>query len=439
MKFILAVFFCRALYFVGRMVHKGTAKPGEWALRLCPDALARLRFDGKVICVTGTNGKTTTSNLITHIFRESGRTVINNSKGSNMLGGVTTLLLNHCTLGGRVKADRVVLEVDERYMRFLVKSIHPDYFLVNNLLRDQIARNCCPEIVFDKIKMAIVPGTTLILNANDPISQRLSYGVDNPVVLFGMDRTSRSTETCRNGTDDGKVCPKCFHPLEYEYRHYNHIGKFCCPNCGFSTPEADFFGTDFDFDDFSYTLRGARVKATYGATYYLFNTIAAIAVTVTAGIPFEEAVKAVGTFTVHATRYQEFPIRGRRAQLILTKQNPASIDQSVDYVVEQQGERTAIILASNMLHSHNKDVLYMYDVGFERMVDTVNHIICAGDRCYDLAVRLKLAGVDMSRVLIADGLDKIPAAVDATAGDIYILSAYALENETKFLEVLKSL
>lgn len=92
-----------------------------------------------------------------------------------------------------------------------------------------------------------------------------------------------------------------------------------------------------------------------------------------------------------------------------------------------------------MLHSHNKDVLYMYDVGFERMAGTVDHIICAGDRCFDLAVRLKVAGVDMSRVVIADTLEQIPAAVDATAGDIYILSAYALENETKFLEVLKSL
>ncbi len=445
MRFVLAVFFCRILYLAGRMVHKGTAKPGEWALRLYPGALKRLRFDGKVICVTGTNGKTTTSNLITHIFRETGHTAINNAKGSNMLGGVTTLLLNHCTLGGRIKADYVVLEVDERYMRFLVKSIHPDFFLVNNLLRDQIARNCCPEIVFDKIKMAVVPGTTLILNANDPISQRLSEGADgsartdNPVVLFGMDRTPRSTETCQNGTDDGKVCPKCFHPLEYEYRHYNHLGKFRCPNCGFATPEADFLGTDFDFDDFSYTLRGTRVKATYGATYYLFNTIAAIAVTTAAGIPFDEAVKAVGTFTVHATRYQEFPIQGRKAQLILTKQNPASIDQSVDYVVEQHGERTAIIFASNMLHSHNKDVLYMYDVGFERMAGTVDHIICVGDRCWDLAVRLKVAGVDMSHVTIADTLEKIPAAVGATAGDIYILSAYALENETKFLEVLKSL
>lgn len=439
MRFLLAVFFCRALYFAGGIFHRGSAKPGEWALKLCPDALARLKFDGKVICVTGTNGKTTTANLIAHILRESGHTAINNAKGSNMLGGVATLLLNRCTLGRRVKADYVVLEVDERYMRLLVRSVHPDYFLVNNLLRDQIARNCCPEIVFDKMKPAIVPGTTLILNANDPISQRLAEGTDNPVVLFGMDRTSRSTEVCLSGTDDGKVCPKCFHPLEYEYRHYNHIGKFYCPNCGFSTPEADFFGTDFDFDDFSYTLRGVRVKATYGATYYLFNTVAAVATAAAAGVPFEDAVRAVGTFTVNATRYQEFSVRGRRAQLILTKQNPASIDQSVDYVVQQRGERTAILFAGNMLHSHNKDALYMYDVGYERMAGAVDHIICAGDRCYDLAVRLKLAGVDMGRVRIADRLEKIPAAVDATAGDVYILSAYALENETKFLEVLKSL
>ena len=174
MRLFIAICVCRMLWLVGKLVGKGTAKPGDIARALCPKVLSRLRFDGKIICVTGTNGKTTTSNMITHILRKNGFSVINNSFGPNMLGGVTTALLCGCTLGGRVKADYSVIEIDERWLRFLVKEIHPDYLVVVNLLRDQIMRNCCPEIVLEKIKMGITEGTTLVLNANDPVSQQLS-------------------------------------------------------------------------------------------------------------------------------------------------------------------------------------------------------------------------------------------------------------------------
>lgn len=433
MKFVFAAVICRILYLVGRLVGKGTAKPGDIALAICPDLFKRLKIRGKVICITGTNGKTTTSNMVTHILRKQGRKVVNNSFGSNMLGGIATALLTNCSLSGKVAADYVVLEVDERWLRFLTPDIHPDYLVITNLLRDQIMRNCCPEIVLSKIKMAVTEGTTLILNANDPVSQQVCWGRPNKVVWFALGDNERATRTCVSGTNDARVCPKCLHPLTYDYYHYNHVGKFRCERCGFRTPTADYIGTDLDFVRSYMKINGQIARLTFDATYFMFNTVTAVAVCCeAAGISLGKAIRAAETFNIGMTkRYEQSSYRGRSIQFILTKQNPASVDQSVRFVAEKKGPRTAVIIAGNMFHTENKDVLYMYDVAYENLRD-VEYIIIVGPRRYDMEVRLKYAGIDMSKVQVVKE-DEIDAALDKTRGSVYVMSPLHAQTKKGFL------
>ena len=440
MRLFVAICVCRVLYFIGRLIGKGTSKPGDIARIVCPNVLNRLKFDGKVICITGTNGKTTTSNLVTHILRENGYSVINNSFGSNMLGGITTSLLTNCTFGGRVKADFSVLEIDERWLRFFVKEVTPDYVLLTNLLRDQIVRNCCPEIVLEKIKLGVTPGTTYILNANDPVSQQVSWGIDNKIVWFALGENERSTSECRSGTNDAKVCPKCMHELSYDYYHYNHIGAFKCKNCGFETPKADFIGHDMDFAGGKFKINEKETKITFDATYFMFNTVAAAAVCCSAsGMELEKALAAAETFDIGVTkRYEEITVLGRKCQLILTKQNPASIDQSVEFVTDKESPRTLIIISNNMFHTERKDVLFMYDVAYENLKD-VEHIVIVGKRRYDMAVRLKLADIDMERVQICDEPEELRSCLEKTEGNIYVMTSSVFSNEDKVLEELKKL
>lgn len=440
MRFAFAVLISRLLWKIGRLVGKGTAKPGDIARAICPNVLSHLKFKGKVICVTGTNGKTTTSNLITHILRKNGYSVINNSFGSNMLGGITTALLNECTMKGEVGADFSVLEIDERWLRFLVKEVHPDYLLITNLLRDQIVRNCCPEIVLGKIELGITEGTTLILNANDPVSMQASWGRENPVIWFALGKNERSTEKCVSGTNDARVCPKCFRTLSYDFYHYNHVGSFRCESCGFECPKVDYIGENIDYAGSSLDINGTRTKLTFNATYFMFNAVAAAAACrELSGLPLEKVLAAAESFDIGVTgRYEEMTLLGRKAQFVLTKQNPASIDQSVDFATGRERPCTSVIIADNMFHTDRRDDLFMYDVAYENLRD-VDYIIVCGKRRYDLAVRLKLAGIDMARVQVCDDEEKIGGCLKKTEGEICFLTLLHNDRNDKISEALKKL
>ena len=93
---------------------KGSTLPGKLALMLCPDILRQVEVPEHIIAVTGSNGKTSTVELIAAILRGAGNTVVLNEKGANQLEGVATSVLTHADLQGRVVADILLLECDER-------------------------------------------------------------------------------------------------------------------------------------------------------------------------------------------------------------------------------------------------------------------------------------------------------------------------------------
>lgn len=436
MRFFLAVLVGRIIRLIGKPLHRATNLPGEIALKICPDFFKKLSFKGKILAVTGSNGKTTTANLTAHVLRENGYSVLNNTEGSNLTGGIATTLLCHCKMNGVVDYDYAVFEVDERWARFIFKDMHPDFFLINNLVRDQVVRNGHPDLVKAKIEMAIDPAVTLILNAGDPISQTIAP--NNKRVFFGMERTPQSTDTCVNITNDAKVCPLCFHKLDYEFYHYNHIGKFSCHNCGFSSPTPEFLGSEVDYEKGTMKINGEHIDISYVTTFYFYNMVAAAALCCSAGLPLPDFIKAAQSFVVAKERFEEFPVGSRRAILMMTKQNSVSLDQSISYVLGKPGEKTVVLFINNVLYLDLKDISWLYDVSFERLKGNVKGIVSAGSRAFDAAVRLKLAGFSDEELKVVPELGKVCDAIDETKGDIYILAASAFGSEDAILEVLRN-
>jgi UDP-N-acetylmuramoylalanine-D-glutamate ligase len=93
LRFYLALVAARFIYLAIKLLNKssGTSFVGMSVLKICPDFLRFCRnyvTSGHAITVTGTNGKTTTSGLIAHIFETDKNKVLHNLKGANMLTGV---------------------------------------------------------------------------------------------------------------------------------------------------------------------------------------------------------------------------------------------------------------------------------------------------------------------------------------------------------------
>ena len=133
-KFYTALFISKLSYCLLKVLRRpATSYPGYIALKICPDFLAfsRKYVKNNFINVTGTNGKTTTSGLIAHIFENTGHSVIHNLKGANMLTGIANVFaLNILPLK---RYDYAVIETDEAFLTKVYDYVKGDYLVVTNL------------------------------------------------------------------------------------------------------------------------------------------------------------------------------------------------------------------------------------------------------------------------------------------------------------------
>ena len=96
LKFILALCagkcISAAIHILGPILHKnGTHLPGNIALKIDPLFLKHIGRPKTIVAVTGTNGKTTTNNLIIDALEKNGYKVLSNRYGSNVNSGICSI------------------------------------------------------------------------------------------------------------------------------------------------------------------------------------------------------------------------------------------------------------------------------------------------------------------------------------------------------------
>ena len=112
LRFYFALMFARGTALVLKLIgRKGTSMPGSWAIILCPDFIGRMPKPKKIIGITGTNGKTTVSNMIEDVLEDNGIEFMCNRSGTNVATGVASTLIANSHFFGKPKCDLAVFEL----------------------------------------------------------------------------------------------------------------------------------------------------------------------------------------------------------------------------------------------------------------------------------------------------------------------------------------
>ena len=427
MRRFLAIVLCKLGRFAGKLVGKGSSLPGKLALKVCPDILSRVRLPAHIIAVTGSNGKTSTVEMIAAILRADGKNVIYNQEGSNQIEGVTTLILTHATLGGRVRADVLLLESDERYARYSFRYFHPTEFVITNLYRDQLTRNGHPEWVYDAILPAIHPETELILNADDPLSSCFARGHEK-VIWFGLDRCSFDVDAPTGAYHDGACCPVCRGPMEYGYVHYNHIGAYRCPKCGHQKPATDCTATAVDLEKGRLTIDGAvTVDLAFRSIYNVYNILAAYAVCRRTGASPETCAGVLSRYLLKNGRMQTFRLGGRHGTLLTSKhENSIAYDTNLRYIAASGEPCTVLVIVDAVSRKYfTSETSWLWDIDFDQLnAPHVREIVLSGRYCSDLAERFSYTELKNWRVQpdIAEAAEELKAAGD---GELYVVTCFS--------------
>ncbi len=408
---------------------RGGSFPGILGLKMDPHFIEKFKMPNTVILVTGTNGKTTTSNLIAESLRSAGLNVINNRRGDNLNVGIATLLASHSNANFEIQADAAVIEVDELTLYRQFKNLHPTHLVVNNFFRDQLDRAGEMETIIRKIQEVTSDFEGhLILNGDDPNTLRIADTAKKAkVATFSVARNEVSKETTDEASE-GKFCPRCGQPLVYEYYQYSHIGRFYCPNDSFGKIEPTTLVTDIDYKNETFTVNGKTYHSFINSIYAIYNCAAVLTIMKLLNLDPEAANRVFKSFVLKEGRNEVFALQ-KPCTINLVK-NPTGANEVMKYIIAQPGDKNiCIFLNDNDQDGH--DVSWIWDAHFERLnVPEVKTIVCSGLRAYDMALRLKYEGLEDRIMVIEDSTEAIKW-LDQANLESHVISTYTALHATR--------
>ncbi|GAB3153127.1 DUF1727 domain-containing protein [Microbispora hainanensis] len=355
----------------------GSVIGGRVGLMLEPDLLRKLAADRKLVLVSATNGKTTTTRLITSALQEFGD-VATNAFGANMPAGHVSALASN------KDAPYGVLEVDEKYLPEVLDTTHAGIVCLMNLSRDQMDRAAEIWLLAQKWRRALA-GRPVHVIAN----------CDDPLVTWSASTAARVTwvSAGQRWREDSWCCPECGGPLDRSGFGNGGQGltaaqmaetNWACRECTFRRPEP------------TWVLDGEYVTDPRGRHWRLdlqlpgqanrANAAVALAVAETLGLDPARSLPRLRMVTSVAGRYTTVERDGRSLRLLLAK-NPAGWLEAFDVA----DPALPIILSVNAQGPDGRDTSWLWDVDYRILRG--RPVLVTGERRRDLALRLAVAEV----------------------------------------------
>ncbi len=404
---------------------QGVTWAGKIALKICPDILselaAQVREDIFIVC--GTNGKTTTNNMLCAALEAEGKKVVCNHTGSNMLNGVAAAFALSAGWGGNLDADCASIEIDEASTKRVFPYFKPDYMVLTNLFRDQLDRYGEIDITMNLLKevMQTAPDMTVVVNGDDALSAFLAMDAGNPYITYGISEKVVD-DTDSHEIREGRFCKKCGAIMHYNFYHYSQLGDYACTACDFKRPEIRYDASEIQVEDgLSFTVENRRINAAYKGFYNVYNILAAYAAVRCAGMKAEHFNEMLAEFNPENGRMEEFHIQGTKIVLNLAK-NPAGFNQNISAVMQDDTPKDVIIVINDNAQD-GTDISWLWDVDFDRFGDAnASSITVSGIRCQDMRLRLKY--VNIPSMLEEDVTKAILERVKNGCGNLYVLVNY---------------
>lgn len=365
-----------------------TALPGLIILKLYPDFLRETigKEQEKVIVVTGTNGKTTTAHLLTHLLKKSGHMVFHNAEGSNMERGIASEILKN-----NKQFDFYIIEADEGSFPRILKELKPKTVVLLNIFRDQLDRYGEINTLMNKWTAALKENLPekIIFNADDPNITWIINSLDAPSDGYGVEFSDKRIVK----SADRVFCPKCNGILNYKN------SEFTCEDCGFKKMKTEYVLKENSQLSFNNEPIGAPLVGKYN--YY--NLAAACTVFKilirSSKATFEQLFS---NFHPAFGRFEKINYKDNFFYVILSK-NPAGMN-SVIQTLNEDLKPDNLMLSLNDKIADGEDVSWIYDAEFEELI--ASQLLLSGTRAYDLALRLKIAGVTVNTLDIQTDMQK---------------------------------
>jgi lipid II isoglutaminyl synthase (glutamine-hydrolysing) len=373
----------------------GSVIGGVIGLRLKPDLLALLARGRQVVLVTGTNGKTTTTRLISAALGALGQPIASNAFGANMEAGLVSALAK------APDATIAVLEVDEKYIPAMLKATDARVVVLLNLSRDQMDRAAEIWMLARRWReaLAAAPNCRVIANADDPL---VAWAA-------GQARQVTWVAAGQRWHDDSWCCPQCGSHLRRDGDEWH------CGECTYRRPPVSWVLSEDQVIDPA--GRSMTLDLVLPGRANESNAVMALAVAEVFGITIPQALPAIEKVTSVAGRYTQITRRGSLVRLLLAK-NPAGWLEALDVL-----EPGPVLLSVNAQVPDGRDTSWLWDVDYRRLRG--RQVFVSGERRTDLAVRLE---ADEVLFRIVDSVDE---AIDLAQGT----SMEVIANYTAFQQI----